>query len=135
MTRRQGLILAGVCAALLAACCRGVSALSHESDWQPSELVGLLLVLCIGSDVMTVEVRNVRITGSFLAIVLAMALLGPAPAAVIGASASVVDALLARRPLDNVADERRELHDLPAHRRDDHSHGRRSDRARRPRWL
>ena len=45
--------------------------------------------------------RNVRITGSFLAIVLAMALLGPAPAAVIGASASIVDAIIARRPLEN----------------------------------
>jgi putative nucleotidyltransferase with HDIG domain len=75
--------------------------LSHASDWQPTALVGLLLVLCIGSDVMTVEVRNVRITGSFLAIVLAMALLGPAPAAVIGASASLVDAVIARRPIDN----------------------------------
>ena len=50
---------------------------------------------------MTVEVRNVRITGSFLAIVLAMALLGPAPAAVIGGTASLVDALIARRPIDN----------------------------------
>ena len=50
---------------------------------------------------MTVEVRNVRITGSFLAIVLAMALLGPAPAAVIGGTASLVDALVARRPIEN----------------------------------
>ncbi len=33
---------------------------------------------------LTVEVRSVRISGSFLALVLAMALLGPAPAAVIG---------------------------------------------------
>jgi putative nucleotidyltransferase with HDIG domain len=100
VTRRQGLILASVCAALVAAACATIG-LSHESDWQPPELVGLLLVLCIGSDAMTVEVRNVRITGSFLAIVLAMALLGPAPAAVIGAVASIVDALLARRPLEN----------------------------------
>jgi putative nucleotidyltransferase with HDIG domain len=50
---------------------------------------------------MTVEVRNVRITGSFLAIVLAMALLGPAPAAMIGGTASLVDAVIARRPIDN----------------------------------
>ncbi len=76
-------------------------ALSRTSDWQPIELVGLLLVLAVGSDMMTVEVRRVRITGSFLAIVLAMALLGPAPAAFIGATASVVDALIARRPIDN----------------------------------
>ena len=100
MTRRQGLILAGVITALVAAAC-AVVALSHASHWQPGALVGLLLVLCIGSDAMTVEVRNVRITGSFLAIVLAMALLGPAPAAIIGGTASLVDAVIARRPIDN----------------------------------
>ena len=100
MRKRSGLILASVCAALAVAIVATVY-LSRASDWQPAALVGLLLVLCIGSDVMTVEVRNVRITGSFLAIVLAMALLGPAPAAVIGASASLVDAIVARRPIDN----------------------------------
>jgi putative nucleotidyltransferase with HDIG domain len=100
VTRRQGPILAGVITALVAAAC-ATAALSHSSDWQPAALVGLLLVLCIGSDAMTVEVRNVRITGSFLAIVLAMALLGPAPAAVIGGTASLVDAVIARRPIDN----------------------------------
>jgi putative nucleotidyltransferase with HDIG domain len=100
VTRRQGLILPGVISALVIAACATL-ALSHSSDWQPAALVGLLLVLCIGSDAMTVEVRNVRITGSFLAIVLAMALLGPAPAAVIGGTASLVDALIARRPIDN----------------------------------
>jgi putative nucleotidyltransferase with HDIG domain len=100
VTRRQGPILAGVIAALVGAVGATI-ALSHPSDWQPAALVGLLLVLCIGSDAMTVEVRNVRITGSFLAIVLAMALLGPAPAAVIGGTASLVDALVARRPLVN----------------------------------
>jgi hypothetical protein len=87
VTKRSGLILASVCAALAVAIVATVY-LSQASDWQPAALVGLLLVLCIGSDVMTVEVRNVRITGSFLAIVLAMALLGPAPAAVIGAARS-----------------------------------------------
>ena len=100
MTRRQGLILAGVITASLAASCATI-VLSHSSDWQPWPLVGLLLVLCIGSDALTVEVRNVRITGSFLAIVLAMALLGPAPAAIIGGTASLVDAVVARRPLVN----------------------------------
>jgi putative nucleotidyltransferase with HDIG domain len=100
VTRRQDLILAGVITASVAAACATI-VLSHSSDWQPWPLVGLLLVLCIGSDALTVEVRNVRITGSFLAIVLAMALLGPAPAAMIGGTASLVDALIARRPLVN----------------------------------
>jgi hypothetical protein len=73
---------------------------SEQRDWRPWELVGLLLVLAIGSDVLTVEIRAVRISGSFLAIVLAMALLGPAPAAVIGATSAAVDALMSRRRWD-----------------------------------
>jgi putative nucleotidyltransferase with HDIG domain len=77
----------------------GVVALatSHARDWTPIELVLLLLVLAIGSDVLTMEFRGIRISGSFLALVLAMALLGPAPAAAIGAMATVIDALLYRR--------------------------------------
>ena len=57
-------------------------------DWEPIELVLLLLVLAIGSDILTIEFRGIRISGSFLALVLAMALLGPAPAAVIGVVAT-----------------------------------------------
>lgn len=99
MTRRQGLILAGVLAAFTVAAI--VAALVSEArDWAPWELVGLLLVLAIGSDMLTVEVRSVRISGSFLAIVLAMALLGPTPAAVIGAASAAIDALASRRRWD-----------------------------------
>jgi putative nucleotidyltransferase with HDIG domain len=72
---------------------------SEAAHWRPFELVMLLLVLAIGSDMNSVEFRRIRITGSFLAIVLAMALLGPAPAAAIGAVSSIVDALISRRPL------------------------------------
>jgi putative nucleotidyltransferase with HDIG domain len=39
----------------------------------------------------------VRVSGSFLAIVLAMALLGPAPAVALGAASSVIDGLVSRR--------------------------------------
>ena len=100
MTRRQGLILAGVSTALLVAVITGAVA-SDAQDWQPWELFGLLLVLAIGSDMLTVEVRHVRVSGSFLAIVLAMALLGPTPAAVIGASSAAIDALMSRRRWDH----------------------------------
>jgi len=76
-----------------------IAALSSEvSDWQPAELVFLLLVLAVGSDVLTIEFRGIRVSGSFLAIVLAMALLGPAPAAAIGAASAAIDILVARRP-------------------------------------
>jgi putative nucleotidyltransferase with HDIG domain len=41
----------------------------------------------------------VRISGSFLAVVLAMVLLGPAPAVALGAASAVIDALATRRDL------------------------------------
>jgi putative nucleotidyltransferase with HDIG domain len=100
VTRRQCLILVGVVAALIAATYCSVL-LSEPADWRPRELLVLLLVLMVGSDKMAVEVRNVRISGSFLAIVLAMALLGPAPAAAIGAASSAIDGVLSRRPIAN----------------------------------
>jgi putative nucleotidyltransferase with HDIG domain len=81
-----------VLAALVAA------ATSHAREWAPVELVLLLLVLAVGSDVLTIEFRGIRISGSFLALVLAMALLGPAPAAAIGGVATLIDALMFRRP-------------------------------------
>jgi putative nucleotidyltransferase with HDIG domain len=71
---------------------------STAQDWEPIELVFLLLVLAIGSDVLTIDFRGIRISGSFLAIVLAMALLGPAPAVAIGVLATAVDAVLTPRP-------------------------------------
>ena len=96
MTRRQGLIIAGVLASLAIAIMVGI-ATSEARDWHPWELFALLLVLAIGSDMLIVEVRSFRVSGSFLAIVLAMALLGPAPAAVIGASSVALEALVTRR--------------------------------------
>src|SRR5215210_8177681 len=99
VTRRQGLILAGVLAALSVAAIVGVS-VSETRDWMPWELCGLLFVLAIGSDMLIVEVRSFRVSGSFLAIVLAMALLGPTPAAVIGASSVALEALVTRRRIE-----------------------------------
>ena len=98
MQGRNGPILAVQTAVFAAAIAVAVYT-SSAADWKPTELLVLLFVLCVGSDLNTVELRRVRITGSFLAIVLAMALLGPAPAAAIGAVASLVDALVSRRKL------------------------------------
>ena len=97
MTRRSRLTSVGHLLLLLAAASVAV-ATSKAPDWQPIELVLLLLVLAIGSDVLTIEFRGIRVSGSFLAIVLAMALLGPAPAAAIGVVATAVDAVLTPRP-------------------------------------
>ena len=96
MSRRQGLIF-GAQTALLAAAAAIAVATSEVADWQPLPLVLLLFSLAVVSDALTVEFRGVRVSGSFLAIVLAMVLLGPAPAAAMGASASLIDAILSRR--------------------------------------
>ncbi len=93
MTRRQRIILAVQFVALAAASCAAAWT-SVAADWQPIELVMLLFVLSVGSEAMTVEVKKVRMSGSFLAIVLAMALLGPGPAVAIGIGSAIVDALL-----------------------------------------
>ena len=98
MTRRQGLI--GGAAAVICAVTALAVLTSESRDWEPADLVVLLFALAVGSDRLTVEVRGLRISGSFLAIVLAMALLGPAPAVFIGAGCTLVDALVARRPFD-----------------------------------
>src|SRR3954451_23771286 len=56
---------------------------SRADDWTPIGLVGLLLVISVSSDALGVQTRGMRLSGSFIAIVLAMALLGPAPAVAI----------------------------------------------------
>jgi putative nucleotidyltransferase with HDIG domain len=93
VTRRQGLILVAQTAVLVTSVV--IAALTSQSqDWQPVELVLLLLVLSLGSEAITLEVRGVRMSGSFLAIVLAMALLGPGPAVAIALASVIVDALI-----------------------------------------
>jgi putative nucleotidyltransferase with HDIG domain len=72
---------------------------STAEDWQPLELFVVLLVLALGSDLLAIRHRAQRISGSFLALVLAMALLGPAPAAAIGVLSVLVDQVRARNPL------------------------------------
>ena len=98
VTRPKGLILF-VQAGLLLIAAATAALTSETADWQPIELVGLLFILAIGSEALTIEVRGVRMSGSFLALVLAMALLGPAPAAAIGVGSVLFDALVTRRNL------------------------------------
>jgi putative nucleotidyltransferase with HDIG domain len=91
--RRRLLVVAQ--GALLAAVSVIAVLLSDAAQWQPVELVGLLAVLVVGSDFMTLEAKRFRISGSFLGLILAMALLGPAPAVAMGV-ASQVTALRSR---------------------------------------
>jgi putative nucleotidyltransferase with HDIG domain len=89
-----------ICLAVLGLALSGAGAIAANdpADWRPGALVGLLLVLAVGSDAVAIEVRGVRVSGSFLAIVLAMALLGPAPAVALGAASSLIDGLVSKRP-------------------------------------
>jgi putative nucleotidyltransferase with HDIG domain len=98
MSRRSTWLVAGEAVVLVAACL--VAALdSTAADWRPPELFIVLLALAIGSDFLALRHRAQRISGSFLAIVLAMALLGPAPAVAIGVLSVLVDQLRAHNPL------------------------------------
>jgi putative nucleotidyltransferase with HDIG domain len=98
LTRRTTLTL--VAALLLALSTAGAAAVSRAADWHPISLLALLLVLAVTSDHVIVEVRGLRLSGAFLAMVLAMALLGPAPAAAIGVTCSAIDALKSRLTID-----------------------------------
>lgn len=81
-----------------------VAALTWDAaDWQPVELGALLLVLAVSSEMLVMDVRGLRVSGAFLAIVLAMVLLGPAPAAAIGVVSTLIDAIASRRPWDKAA--------------------------------
>jgi putative nucleotidyltransferase with HDIG domain len=71
---------------------------SKAADWQPVALIFVLFALAVASDVMIVEMRGVRVSGAFFSLVLAMVLLGPAPAMTIGICVTAIDAALSRRP-------------------------------------
>jgi putative nucleotidyltransferase with HDIG domain len=94
---RKGLIPAAPVAALSAAVLIGALS-STAADWQPVGLIIVLLALAIASDVMIVEMRGLRVSGAFFSVVLAMTLLGPAPAMAIGLGATLVDGAISRRP-------------------------------------
>ena len=75
----------------------GAVASNAAADWRPAALFALLLGLAVASDAVAVELRGMRLSGSFLSIVLAMALMGPAPAVALGAASSLIDGAVSRR--------------------------------------
>ena len=70
---------------VLAAAVAGIVAFAPDANWDLEVLV-LLLAFCLVSDLTAASVRaqKLKVSGSFLAIVVAMVLLGGPPAAVIG---------------------------------------------------
>ena len=98
MSRRSTWLIA-VEVAVLVLSCTVAARVSTAADWEPPELVAVLLALAVGSDLLAVRHKAQRISGSFLALVLAMALLGPAPAVAIAVVSVIVDQLRSRNPL------------------------------------
>jgi len=94
--RRTELVVVAAEAVLLVVVALVAVAVSTPGQWQPQELVGLLVVLVLGSDFIVLNAKRFRIGASFLGIVLAMAVLGPAPAAAIGFLAAACDAIRSR---------------------------------------
>ena len=64
-------------------------------------LATALLAIAVAGEAMTIHFRGARLSGSFAALVLAMALLGPLPAAAIALASVVVAEAVCRRPLPN----------------------------------
>ena len=81
---------------VLAGSIAAIVLLSTEEQWEEYDLVGLLAVLVIGSELLTLRAKRFRISGSFLGFVLAMALLGPAPAGAMGIACAAADAIRGR---------------------------------------
>jgi len=93
-SRRRVLVLSIVqCLAALA----GVVMLWDVGAWKPEVFVVLLAFGLVG-DRLEVETRSVTVSGAFLALGLAMVLLGPVPAVVIGLATTLSDAIQRRPP-------------------------------------
>jgi putative nucleotidyltransferase with HDIG domain len=74
----------------------GAGVTSRVSDWTPVGLVLVLAVLSVISELMTVETRGLRLSCSFISLVLAMSLLGPGPAVAIALVSIAIDAARSR---------------------------------------
>jgi putative nucleotidyltransferase with HDIG domain len=59
---------------------------SRTQDWHPVLLVGLLLGLALVGQQLNLSIRGQNLSAAFVALVLAMSLLGPAPAVLLGLS-------------------------------------------------
>lgn len=72
--------------------------ISRGDEWQPLSLVGFLLALALLGQWLSVEIRGGELSASMVAIVLAMGLLGPAPAVACGVAAAILRSAAGRLP-------------------------------------
>jgi putative nucleotidyltransferase with HDIG domain len=68
----------------------------HADEWQPLLLVALLVALTLVGHWLTVTVRTVQLSASMVALLLAMSLLGPAPAVALGIGLMILTSSLRR---------------------------------------
>jgi putative nucleotidyltransferase with HDIG domain len=77
--------------------------MSDTGEWNAPLLIALLLCLAVASDAFAIITdRGLNVSGSFLSIVLAMALVGPTGAVLVGTVSALVDAVRVRRALDSL---------------------------------
>jgi putative nucleotidyltransferase with HDIG domain len=100
---KRRLIVGVVSVVLLVVDLLTVGLTTRTDDWQPVPLFALLLVLACGSELLGMQIRDLRVSGAFLAIVLAMALLGPGPAVAVAVACTLVDSVATRATLDRAA--------------------------------
>jgi putative nucleotidyltransferase with HDIG domain len=75
---------------LLASAVGGVAWMSSPEEWRPLMLVALLFALALVGEWFSIETRGGGdLSASFVALVLAMSLLGPAPAVVLGIASTI----------------------------------------------
>jgi two-component system NarL family sensor kinase len=74
------------------------AAISTPEDWEPTGLVLALAALMLVADVLPVAARRIRLSAGLLVQVVAMAVLGPAPAVAIGVLATVGESIVNRVP-------------------------------------
>jgi putative nucleotidyltransferase with HDIG domain len=71
--------------------------LAQPGEWQPTNLVILLLALTLVGQKLNLTIRDQELTAAFIPLVLAMSLLGPGPAVLYALAAVLFTSLLARR--------------------------------------
>jgi putative nucleotidyltransferase with HDIG domain len=70
----------------------GIAAmLSRDPEWSSLTLVGLLLALALVAERLDLLIRGQHLSASFIALVLAMSLLGPAPAVAFGLAVMILN--------------------------------------------
>jgi putative nucleotidyltransferase with HDIG domain len=97
-TRRRDTLLVAGQSLLLAGALIGAVLGTDAADWEPASLFASLLALALVGQFLSLQTGTVQIGPAFIATALAMALLGPAPAAVIAVAAVLAWSAKARTP-------------------------------------